>query len=53
MKKISLKFAALIIILATSCEKEEIKPSTPNPRSKVLDCRKCEGQWDLTDTIPK
>lgn len=52
MKKISITLAALIIILATACQKDEIKPSKPDPKNKVIDCRKCEGSWDLTDTIP-
>ncbi len=51
MKKITV-LAALVVITITACRKEEIKPTILNPKSKVLNCRTCEGQWDLKDSIP-
>lgn len=43
----------MIVIVITACQKEEIKPSKPDPKEKLINCKMCEGHWDLTDTIPK
>lgn len=52
MKKLSLYLLASMILFATACEKSELSPSKPNLKENLYDCRKCEGNWDLTDSIP-
>jgi hypothetical protein len=49
MRKISMTLVAVIVILMTSCEKEEITPSKLDSKDKLIECRKCEGSWDRTD----
>ncbi len=52
MKRIFIALAAVMFLATTSCQKEEINPSTTNPKNKLIECNRCEGGWDLTDTIP-
>lgn len=52
MKRLIIVFTLLIIILTTACQKDEIKPSKPDPNTNIIDCRKCDGTWDITDSIP-
>lgn len=52
MKKFILTLTGLIILLATSCEKDDITPSKSQLKQQIIDCRRCTGQWDLTDTVP-
>ena len=49
MKKVTLTLVTAIFIIMTSCEKEEIKPSQPDPKDKLIECKKCEAGWDITD----
>ena len=52
MKKLT-ALAAMIIIVITACQKDEINLQEPNFKDKIINCRTCEGQWDLKDSIPK
>lgn len=45
MKNIYLLLFALLAILSSGCEKEEIKPPNPNPKENLRECRKCDGTW--------
>lgn len=51
MKRILIALAAGMFVI-TSCEKEELKPSKPNTQDQLMDCKKCDGTWDITDSIP-
>ena len=53
MSKFTLTFFAFMALIFASCEKEEITPSKLDSKDKLIECRKCEGSWDLaTDSIP-
>lgn len=53
MSKLILTLFALMALIFASCEKDEITPTKPVPKEKLIECRTCEGHWDLTaDTIP-
>jgi hypothetical protein len=52
MKRYRIALVALMIILATACKKDDAKPSKPNPKKDLIDCRSCGGAWDITDSIP-
>jgi len=52
MKKLTLFFTALLFIFATACQKDDITPSIPIYKKDLIDCKGCQGSWDLTDTIP-
>lgn len=41
---------AAMVITMTSCQKEQITPSNPEFKSKPIDCKRCDGDWDLIDT---
>ena len=46
MKKFILTLTGLIILLATSCQKDDITPSKPQLRQQIIECRSFTGQWD-------
>ncbi len=52
MKKNFLLFGLSIFITLQSCKKEKVEPLEKFPVELTI-CRKCEGTWDLTDTIPE
>ncbi len=52
MKIIKITLALIVIFLATGCQKDDINTSRPKPLEETLNCNRCQGGWDLTDTIP-
>ncbi len=49
MKRISMTFVTVMVIIMTSCEKEDIKPSKPDHKDNLKECLRCGGSWDITD----
>lgn len=52
MKNINLLILAFIFIVLASCQKDDIRPLNPKATDNVIDCKNCEGSWDLTKPIP-
>ena len=47
MRKLTLTLVSFMLIMMTSCEKDEITPSQPTAKEQLKGCRTCEGSWDL------
>ncbi len=52
MKRISMSLIAAMIVMITSCEKQEINPDRPVIKENLKECRTCEGHWDIDGTTP-
>ncbi|HQT58805.1 MAG: hypothetical protein B7X86_13950 [Sphingobacteriales bacterium 17-39-43] len=42
----------MIIVLFSSCTKDDLPSPDKSLKEKLKECRGCSGGWDLTDTIP-
>ncbi len=51
MKKFSRMLAVLVIILTTVGQKDGIAPSKLNHKDKVVECKKCEGGWEISLSV--
>jgi hypothetical protein len=49
MKRIASALVLAVVILTTSCEKDNTKPSSPEVKDKLKECKDCGGGWDITD----
>ncbi|MDP3467549.1 MAG: hypothetical protein Q8S11_04410 [Daejeonella sp.] len=50
--KAKLGIAIVIIILFSSCTKDDLPCPDKRVKEKLKECRGCSGSWDLTDTVP-
>lgn len=47
-----LGIATMILMLFSSCTKDDLPSPNKSVKEKLKECRGCSGSWDLTDTIP-
>lgn len=50
--KAKLGIAIVIIILFSSCTKDDLPTPAKSVKEKLKECRGCSGSWDLTDSVP-
>ncbi len=51
MKKTSIILLTMVILII-ACKKEDINPLKPSSKTNLIDCSRCGGSWDITDSIP-
>ncbi len=50
--KAKLCIATMILVLFSSCAKDDLPSPDKRVKEKLKECRGCSGSWDLTDTVP-